>query len=285
MKWVHFIFSHSIFIALCAVALCFQTALLLKVNLNIYLHSFVFFSTVCSYNFYWLLSSFSFGKMKMLDYIKFHFSNAIVFAVTFVGMAGSVFYLPQLFASITMGILLTFLYFLPILPIKSLYPLRKAGLFKTLLLAFTWAYVTVYLPSSLAGALQHEGFLLLFINRFLFMLILCIIFDNRDIAVDKIRGLQSLATILKPSLVKLIVAFLFIAYIINSFLFTAHFKGANQIIPLKVTIIVTGLATAIVYFFSIKKQSYFFYYFLVDGLMLFSAIATYITHIVLVLYN
>ena len=64
MKWLHFILSHSIFIAVCAVALAFQTAQLLKLDINLFVYGFIFFATLCSYNFYWILSKLSFAPKK-----------------------------------------------------------------------------------------------------------------------------------------------------------------------------------------------------------------------------
>ena len=39
------------------------------------------------------------------------------------------------------------------------------------------------------------------------------------------------------------------------------------------------IALLVVYFFSTRKQGYLFYYFVVDGLMLFSALATFVAGI------
>ena len=47
-------------------------------------------------------------------------------------------------------------------------------------------------------------------RRFLFMLMLCIIFDNRDIAVDKIRGLRSLATDLSVETMRYLIYSIFL---------------------------------------------------------------------------
>ena len=44
------------------------------------------------------------------------------------------------------------------------------------------------------------------------MLMLCIIFDNRDKAMDKIRGLHSLATVLKPGQMLLLIVGIFLFF-------------------------------------------------------------------------
>ena len=107
------------------------------------------------------------------------------------------------------------------------------------------------------------------------MLMLCIIFDARDTTVDKIRGLQSLTTLVKPNVIQYIMIAIFVAYLINGIAFRIYYNEPVQIIAL----LVTGMIAAVVYVFSLKKQGYFFYYFLVDGLMLFSATAAYVASI------
>lgn len=171
--------------------------------------------------------------------------------------------------------ILTGLYALPLLPIKPLHFTRKLGILKTVVLAFTWAYVTVCIPlnKSFGESTNPEIFILT--RRFLFMLMLCIIFDSRDSAMDKIRGMHSLATDLSPKALKGLVIIVFIA-LFSTFLFHDKFNiSLYQSIALQVS----TLTLLVVFYLSRKEQNYFFYYFVVDGMMLFSAIATYIASI------
>ena len=275
MKWLHFILSHSIFIAFCAVALCFQTALLLHFNLAAFFYAFIFFSTVCSYNFYWLLSGFAFANRSLPSLYKKQGSNIIVFFIAAIGMLLSLYSIPGLWPLAAIALLLNLVYAIPLMPFKFFQKTREAGLLKTILLAFTWTFVTVYMPYKQVSTAHPLTLIMLFNNRFLFMLMLCIIFDARDTTVDKIRGLQSLATLVKPPIIRYIMIFIFMAYIINGIWIRIYYHEPRQIVAL----LVTGLVTAIVYFFSLKKQGYFFYYFGVDGLMLFSALSTYVASI------
>lgn len=275
MKWLLFILSHSIFIAICAVALCFQTALLLHINLTIWLYSFIFFSTLCTYNFYWLLSSYTFCRQPLRLFLKGYYTNFIVFIIAGIGLLLSLLNISALWPVISAGLLFTLLYTIPLLPFKIFHFTRKAGLIKTILLAFTWAFVTVYIPYKQVPTAGSLTLLMLFNNRFLFMLMLCIIFDARDTTVDKIRGLQSLTTLVKPNVIQYIMIAIFVAYLINGIAFRIYYNEPVQIIAL----LVTGMIAAVVYVFSLKKQGYFFYYFLVDGLMLFSATAAYVASI------
>jgi hypothetical protein len=276
MKWLHFILSHSIFISICAVALAFQTAQLLQLNTNFFVYGFIFFATLCSYNFYWIISKISFAvKHRMLDLLK---KESIGFTLLVFSAAGLLycFYrslLPGEF--ILTAILLTVIYAIPLLPLKFLHFTRKAGVLKTILLAFTWTYVTVFIPIQKTYFLLDKADLFIFTRRFLFMLMLCIIFDNRDKAVDKIRGLRSLATDLKPAVLNILIFIIFAALFLSNFLYQDYGLTLRQSIALQIS----TLALSGVYFYAFKKRSYFFYYFFVDGLMLFSALATYIAGI------
>jgi 4-hydroxybenzoate polyprenyltransferase len=272
MRLLYFIVSHSLFIAICAAALCFQTALLLYIELSSWFYSFVFCATICSYNFYWLLSGWAFSKKNIITYLTAHRSNLLVFAIAAIGVVVSLFYLTTILPAIAVAAALTFLYAVPLLPFKWLQFTRKAGLLKTILLSFTWAYITVCLPYMYSPANSMQALLLLFCIRFIFMLLLCIMFDARDTEVDKIKGLQSLTTVLTEKAVKGIMLLLFAAYLIMGVLFRFYFNDTHQIIAFVITAATVGVA----YRFSLKKQGYLFYYFIIDGLMLFAAAATYI---------
>lgn len=276
MKWLHFILSHSIFIAVCAVALAFQTTQLLHLTVNPFVYGFIFFATLCSYNFYWIVSKVSFAKKNAVwPLLK---NEATGFTLLVIAAIGALFcFLKSSLPidAVVTAIVLTILYSIPLLPIRFLQFTRKAGVLKTVLLAFTWAYVTAFIPLQKTYWLLTNADLFIISRRFLFMLILCIIFDNRDKAVDKMRGLHSLATDLKPAVLKILI------YIIFAVLFCSNFYSYHFGIsfPQSIALQISTLALLTVYFFSTKKQGYLFYYFMVDGLMLFSALATFIASI------
>ena len=276
MKWLHFILSHSIFVALCAVGLTFQTGQLLHVDLPLYLYGFIFFSTLCSYNFYWIISRFAFaGDIPVASFLQKEMTGLSLFILSWIGMftcfPGSGIRLHY----VIIAVLLTTVYAIPLLPIKALHFTRKAGVLKTTLLAFTWTYVTAFLPLRAPWAELSSAGIFIITRRFLFMLMLCIIFDNRDKAVDKIRGLHSLATVLKPGQMLLLIAVIFII------LFGTNFLSVNYGISLRQSVALQSstIALLVVYFLSTRKQGYLFYYFLVDGLMLFSALSTFVAGI------
>ncbi|HMI78368.1 MAG TPA: hypothetical protein VK484_06215 [Ferruginibacter sp.] len=276
MKWLHFILSHSIFIAICAVALAFQTAQLLQFETHVSIYGFIFFATLCSYNFYWLLSKFSFaGKSFFTGLLKKESASVCLLIFSAAGLLFCLLKSPLQTGHVATALLLTIVYSIPLLPFKFLRFTRKAGVLKTTLLAFTWVYVTAFLPMQKSYALLDSADFFILTRRFLFMLMLCIIFDSRDIAVDKIRGLRSLATDLNPATLQILIYSIFVVMFATNFLCTFYGMTGYQSIALQTSTI----ALLFVYFYSTKKQDYFFYYFMVDGLMLFSALTTFIASI------
>ena len=276
MKWLHFILSHSIFVAFCAVALAFQTVLLLALTVDVYLYGFIFFATLCSYNFYWLLSKYSFRpEIPIAVFLRKESTEFLVFGLAAVGLIFCYFQLHLPIYVIITAILLTGLYAIPLLPFGVLKFTRKAGVLKTSLLAFTWSYVTVIIPLQREELVLSGLELFILTRRFLFMLMLCIIFDNRDIAVDKIRGLRSLATDLGAKAMRLLIYSIFIILFVSNFLF--RYYGVS--IPQTIALQVSTIALLVTYYYSTRKQDYLFYYFFVDGMMLFSALATYVASI------
>ncbi len=271
IRLFHFILSHSIFISLCAAALSLQTLLLLSLPVNSYLIAFIFFATLAGYNAYWMLSRFSFNVYTTL--FSFLQNNKRSILVMLSAIAGMLFFFVRLqlvMYNLVITFILLCLYAMPMLPVNQLQFLRKAGFIKTTLLAFTWAMVTTLVPMQISIININTTGLMVFLNRFLFMLTLCIIFDKRDVAMDKIRGLKSLATDIKPVLLNYFVCFVILAYAIISVVMSFYGIKILQVAAL----LLTGLFTLWVYKMSLKKRGYLFYYFLVDGLMFLSGMFT-----------
>ncbi len=276
MRFLHFILSHSIFIACCAVGLCYETNLLLHIRTDNNLLAFIFFSTLCSYNYYWLLSKFYFVKNPTLSsFIKKNYSFIIMFAFAALGTLYFLFLLKSILLFVVVGVLLTLLYSMPLWPFSFTKALQKIGLFKTILLASTWAYVTTILPSTHLLNTHLFPILLLLAQRFFFMLLLCILFDLRDISVDKLHGLHSLATDMGYKKMDTVLVLVFVFYLFTTLLFCWQYADINQAI----SFIITAAIFWLVYRFSLKKRGYVFYYFVVDGLMFVSALGTYLASI------
>ncbi len=274
MRWLRFILSHSIFVALCAVALCYQTYIVLPVKPDARLYGFVFFATLCSYNFYWLAGKFHYRRQKsLIAFFKANTSYLSVFLFASVATFYLALKLTYLFPWMLVAALLTFIYSTPLWNEYAKSVAAKTGFFKTILLSLTWALVTVIFPAQ--ELLQTDKTLiviLLFIARFFLMLMLCLIFDMRDIHLDKMHGLHSLATDVSRYWLQVIMISAFCIYVVAGVFVRKSLVDNRQLIAH----LVTGIIVWIVYRQSTKKQGYLFYYFLVDGLMLIAALITFI---------
>jgi 4-hydroxybenzoate polyprenyltransferase len=198
--------------------------------------------------------------------------------LVFISAAGAgfcIFHLPGVIPFLLPGLILTLLYSLPLWPGKFIAALTQFGFMKTVLLALTWTYVTTALPVYNDFQIS-ENFMLLLVARFSFMLMLCAIFDNRDKSIDKIHGLRSLATDVSPHVLRILVILMFVVFISSGFLLRSHLQDHQQLI----SFILTGIVVLLVYIISLRKRSYLFYYFIVDGLMLFSSATTYLATII-----
>ncbi len=272
MRWLYVFLTHSIFISLCAIALCAQTAILLHINPPVAIYALVFFSTICGYNFYWLLSKYSLGNpASVIVFATKNASYLMLFLLSAMAVLCCLYFLSDMLWYISISMLLTLLYSLHLGSFSWLGRFKKwpkLGIMKTVLLAFTWAYVTVVLPASSILFVQTKLVLLLLLIRFLFVGILCIIFDQRDVVMDRMHGLSSLATELSLGSLKKIMGLSFVFYLLAVLCFYGYTLEWSQAIALCGAGIIAGW----VYMLSFSKQrSYVFYYFVVDGLMLFSA--------------
>lgn len=266
-----FILSHSIFISLCAAALSLQTVQLLSLPVNSFLLAFIFFATLFAYNAYWIVSRYSYNRH--IPFNSFLRKCASSILVMFFAMGGLLYCMDKLHL-VMYNIMLSFVFFcvyaMPVLPFKLLHFTRKAGYLKTVLLAISWTVVTILIPLQIPFFKMGPDAWLLFINRFLLMLLLCIIFDKRDAAIDKMRGLQSLATNIKHRSLHFLIGVIFIIYILVCYLLEAYGVSLPQVAAL----MLAGLVSLFVYTLSLKKKGYLFYYFLVDGMMFLSALLT-----------
>lgn len=261
--------------SLCAALLVFQTLHLCHLPVNYYLVAFVFFSTLASYNFHYILAGAISRQALSLSLFSSRYVSTIFLCA---GCAGVVLLFPPSGISLLnagIAVMLTGVYSIPLLPYKSLDVARKAGFLKTILLAFTWMFVTAYIPMEESSMQFSTLGVLIMAKRFLFMLMLCIIFDNRDINVDKINGLHSLATDLSPRLMQWLIFIVFSLLFTLNFFFGKHGVSSRQVTAVQLS----SLATLVVYFLSRKKQGYFFYYFIVDGMMILMVLLTTIASI------
>ncbi|HEY4205649.1 MAG TPA: hypothetical protein VGM31_02510 [Puia sp.] len=264
-----FIFS-SLYIALCAVLMVWQTGeLLLGSPPSERLVGFVFFSTICSYNFHWYLTPYSVNPSRRASWTQRH--KVVHFILYLVGLVGSAVYffylLPHIIA-LCFGAFVTFLYSAPKVPHPFFRRLRDVAVGKTIYLAFVWMYVTTVLPLVVAGATWSGGAILLVLSRFFLIYAICILFDYRDREDDKKDAIRNLITMLtEKGIDRLFFASLTAFGISTLGLAFFHFPGFYILL-----LLTPGIITALLFNRAKRDFSDYLYYVVLDGLMMFSGL-------------
>lgn len=264
-----FIFS-SLYIALCAILMIWQTnRILIGSPFSGRLAAFVFFSTICSYNFHWWLTP---GSAALSYRVRWTQRNKtlhfILYLAAAIGAMVYFFSLHRHWPALCLGAFLTFLYSAPKLPQPIFKGLKRIAVGKTLFLALVWTYVTTMLPVFIAHAPWTAACTLYALNRFFLIYAICILFDYRDREDDRSEGIRSLITYLNE---KGIDAVFFLSLglfaVTGIWLSVYHYPALTLVF-----LLIPGVIVGALYKRAKKNLSDYLYYFVLDGLMMFSGL-------------
>ena len=250
----------------------YQSIQLLQLQLDSHaLYFFVFFSTICSYNFHWYLEPATTTEVMRARWTQQH--KGLHLALYAAGLTGAAWFGLQLVAHwlwLAIAVFLTFLYSAPKVPFRPFIYLRKIAVGKTIFLAFVWMYVTTFLPVMITGTGIEVQHILFCASRFFLVYSICIIFDYRDRENDRREGIKTMITYFnEKGIDRLFYISLIIFFICTLFLYAYGF--ASIVILL---LILPGLLVLSLYRFAKKNFSDYLYYFVLDGLMMCSALFT-----------
>ena len=267
-----FLFS-SLFISACALVMVMQTNQLLHLKYDrINYLGYVFCSTICSYNFHWYLTPYSVSETDRSAWTQQHRGLHIVFFVA--GVLGSIwFFIPFIHEWFWIGVPigLTFLYSAPKLPYKPFSLLRKIAIGKTIFLAFVWMYVTSLLPVLLHEGPISRAAILFCCSRFFLIYAICILFDYRDRENDKREGIRSMITYLNEKGINFIFYLSLVLFLLCTLaLYTQGFSSLTIIF-----LLIPGLIVLALFKKAKRNFSDYLFYFVLDGLMMFSALFTF----------
>ena len=188
-----------------------------------------------------------------------------------IGLLGSAFFLYMLrehWLALAFAAFITFLYSAPKLPQTIFKELKKVAIGKTLYLAIVWTYVTTFLPLIVADAAIDNKAILLIISRFGLIYSICILFDYRDREDDKKNAIRSMITYFdEKGIDRLFWLSLIISGLATLGLHFLKFSWAAIFV-----LMVPIFLTAALFSYSKKNFSDYFYYFVLDGLMMLSGI-------------
>lgn len=237
----------SIHVALAVVSLSLITYFEFEIPLNVDLLLLIFFGTIVGYNFV------KFGGMARRNYFGLAKNLKVIQILTLLSLFFTVFLLSKqdgnvIFTLIILGIL-TFFYAMPFY--RGSLNLRNTNGLKVFVIAIVWAGVTVVLPVLNEAGINFQDIILSFIQRFLFVIVLMLPFEIRDLEYDN----ESLGTIPQQIGVKKSKILGYILLIV--LLFLEWLKQTTGSQDLMVLALVCGI-TAIFVLNANKKQHKFY---------------------------
>ncbi len=277
-KIIDLILYSNLFIACCAVAMTWQTQLLLGQELAFTpLVGLVFCATLVIYALHRVVGM---SKVKdFLDVERFHviqtyWSHISFYAVlAVIGGAVCFFYLnlsTQL--ALVLPALFSIAYVLPFLGKKREKRLRDVHFIKIFLIAIVWAYVTVLLPAIELDIWQEKRIWLMFVERSLFVFCITLPFDIRDLKVDKHNNVNTLPA--KLGLTNT----LRLAFLLMTIFVVLCFVNYSSISSL--ALLISAVSTYFLIYFSPQFTHDYYFTGLMDGTMIIQFLALWVSSFV-----
>lgn len=272
IKTLDFLLFSNIFIALCAVAQGLLTYRLVHAKPQNEVLAILFCSTLAFYNVSILLSKPKKPKKSSYKRVKWIFSHQrLVVTLTLVVLVSLIplvlfLSMPSLIVLLMLGVI-SASYNVPVIRFNNQWvQLRSIPGLKLFLIAIVWSLSCVLLPilelnTSTSGAnVSFFEIAILLIMEFFFIAAITIPFDIRDFFQDKYYHLQTLPTMLGIQKAKWI-SFAFLG--LYAFLL-CFYNASTHFAVMLFCVFVTGWVVAL----SSMKKSEYFYFLLLDGMML-----------------
>lgn len=255
-----FYINSSVHVALAVYSLAWITLIEFDIPYDETVLYFIFYASITGYNF-----------VKYFGIAKFHHRRLVIWLkwiqiLSFVCFCLMCFYAYQLEFSTLLWVsifgLTTFFYAMPFLPkhffVDSQQNLRSIGGIKVYIIALCWMGVTVFLPLINNGKVMTTDVILAALQRFLFVMVLMLPFEIRDLKYDSFK-LDTIPQKIGIKKSKILGVLMLILIFVLEF-----FKdeiALNQIISL----LIVTLVTLMFVLFSKKEQGHYFSSFWVEG--------------------
>lgn len=203
-NWKGLLLWSNHFYGLCAIILSIESSLILLDTLpSLYVLALIYFSTVAFYSYAYLKETSSgiydersrwYNKFNRYLLIRQCFLVLAVIYIAFIKLKIiEVFFSLNLIVQMVLlfSCLLSFLYYFPSTKIKQFKSIRKWGVTKSLSIAWVWSITCCLIPVLLTtqgintNSFSAVHFLLYIIQLYVFILLLAILFDIKDLARDK----------------------------------------------------------------------------------------------------
>lgn len=280
---MRFLIHSNIFIALGALLFTFESQLLLGQDPAWHPYLFIiFFATFFEYNLHRLYTLVYYKKA--LEHPKHEWLSQnkglfyLLLGLSALGLLVSVFLAkPKVLLALAPFAFLTIFYTVPLFKYKGAqFRLRDLPFLKLPLIALNWTFITILLP-----IIQHESVIVwnelipIAFERFIFIFVLCLPFDIRDIETDRQSKLKTIPNTIGAKASWNLMLWLTIS--ISMFSGIYHF--INDGVLCSLAFILSGLYTIVVIQSNKFRQSKYFHYGFVDGAIHFQAILVYLSFI------
>lgn len=186
---LNFYINSSIHVALAAYALTWVTLIQFDINYDENSLYFVFFASITGYNFVKYFGVAKFHHRSLAGWLK---AIQIFSLIAFIAMCYYAFKLETntLIVISVLG-LITFLYAIPLIPKKILIDdqknLRQISGLKIYVIALVWTFTTILLPLVNNDVAIDYDVVITSLQRFLFVLVLMLPFEIRDLNYDSLK--------------------------------------------------------------------------------------------------
>lgn len=188
-RFFDFYLNSSIHVALGVFALSWVTLLEFNLHADKVFLGFVFFASITGYNFVKYFGLAKFHHRSLAVWLRsiqiFSFCCFVAMIVFFLKLNHNTWWYIIVMA------LITFLYAIPFYSREKVFDahnnLRDIGGLKVYIIAFVWAIVTVVLPLINEGYSLDFDVLITSIQRFVFVLVLMLPFEIRDLQYDSLK--------------------------------------------------------------------------------------------------
>jgi 4-hydroxybenzoate polyprenyltransferase len=254
----HYFLFTSLFIAGCAMLMVHQAYELMTLHFDLAAYlAFVFFSTLSSYNFHWFLTPNTPSENARVRWTQQH--KLLHLGLSAIGGLGAAWFFFHFIH-----------YSAPKLSHGPFPLLKKIAVGKTLFLAFVWTYVTTILPIAFDAESWNNQSLFYILSRFFLIYAICIIFDYRDRDYDRKEGIRSMITWLNENGINALFYVTVLLFVAS----TVALRFYNTPVLIVVYLLSPLLILLPLYPVAKKNFSDYLYYFVLDGLMMFSSILT-----------
>ena len=253
----NFYINSSIHVALSVFSLTWITLLTLNLSYSESALYFVFYASITGYNFVKYFGIAKFHHRRLANWLK------LIQILSFICFFLMCYYAAQLtlktYVFIVSFAVLTLLYAIPLYPIRHNNTLRSISGLKVYVIAIVWAGVTVFIPLINSDFNINTDIVLLGIQRFLYVLVLMLPFEIRDLKFDNLE-LSTIPQRLGVKKSKTIGVLLLLVFLLLEFL--KDETTVNSIIVL----LIVSIITALFVIFSKVEQNKYYSSFWVEGL-------------------